>query len=249
MLRLRQIALMTADLERARAEFFAVLGIKEAFEDPTVGEFGLRNFILTLGDTFIEVLTPIKAGTAASRFLERHGDGGYMLMVQTSNLAAASQRAKRLGIRKTWEKHLPDAGVFHMHPKDTGGAILSFDEMVPVESWAWAGPGWQERAADYVRNIDAVDVLSPDPEDLARRWEQLFEREALMNINHVWRIPFDQGTVRIHRAPAATGEGIHAIEMVARDRAAALIAATARNLPIVGDTVTICGVQFRFVGP
>src|SRR5579862_9368003 len=107
MLRLRQIALVTANLEAARADCFAVFGIKEAFEDPTVSEFGLRNFILTLGDTFIEVLTPMKEGTAASRFLQKHGgDGGYMLMVQTNDLLRASRHVEKLGIRKTWEKHL-----------------------------------------------------------------------------------------------------------------------------------------------
>src|ERR1700722_18222666 len=120
MLRLRQIALITANLEKTRAEFFAVLGITEAYEDPAVGEFGLRNFVLTLGNTYLEVLTPVKAETAASRFLEKAGgDGGYMLIVQTSDLTAMSRRIESLGIRKTWECHLPNAHVFHMHPKDT----------------------------------------------------------------------------------------------------------------------------------
>jgi hypothetical protein len=248
MLRLRQIAVVTENFERSRDDLFAVFGIKEAFEDPTVREFGLRNLILTMGDTYLEVLTPIKEDTAASRFLERRGgDGGYMLMVQTDDLAAASRRVQELGIRKTWEKHLANAAVFHMHPKDTGGTILSFDEMVPADSWEWAGPGWEQRAAQYVGNVSAVDVCSGDPKALAQRWARLFERKA-SNVEHAWHIPLDQGTVRIHAAADTGSEGIRAIDIEARDRSAALTVARRRNLPIVAESVTICGVRFRFVG-
>lgn len=240
--------MITADLVKARRELFGLLGITEGYEDPAVAEFGLRNIVVTLQDTYIEVLTPVRPSAAASRFLERHGgDGGYMLMVQTDDLTVMSSHVEKLGIRKTWEKHLPNARVFHMHPKDTGGAILSFDEMVPSESWAWAGPGWEQRSAKHVRAISAVDVLTPEPTSLARRWEQLFGRDAL-SVDQGWDLPLDQGVIRIRRSSPGSTQGIAVIEVEPRDLGAVFAAARKYNLPADRNGITVCGVQFRFRG-
>lgn len=245
MLRLRQIALITADLQQSYNQVCAVFGITEGYEDPAVAEFGLKNVILTLGDTYIELLTPVNANTAAARFLERHGGaGGYMLILQTDDLSEMSRRVAKLGIRKTWEKDFGHARVFHMHPKDTGGAILSFDEMSPMESWAWAGPDWERRAAKLVGNITAVEVLSPYPAQLAERWEQLFEREA-SHERGGWHVPLDKGTVRIYGTEGRIGEGIGAIEVEAHDQSAVLAAAAKIGVPVIENAVTLCGVQFQ----
>src|SRR6202042_1989459 len=95
--------------------------------------------------------------------------------------------------------------------------------------------------------ISAIEVLSPSPVQLAERWEQLFERRA-SKIDDAWHIPLDQGTIRIRESQAPEGKRIHTIEVAARDRKAVLAAAQKHNIPIVGDAVTLCGVQFRFIG-
>src|SRR3984885_7922975 len=97
-MRLRQIALVAKDLAAARADICAVLGIDYAFDDPGVGKYGLRNAVFPIGDTFLEVVSPKQTGTTAGRLLEkRGGDGGYMVILQVDDLAAALGRVANAG--------------------------------------------------------------------------------------------------------------------------------------------------------
>ncbi len=42
-----------------------------------------------LNDTFLEVVSPVTAGTTAGRLLEKRGvDGGYMIILQTDSVVA-----------------------------------------------------------------------------------------------------------------------------------------------------------------
>src|SRR5215208_3455104 len=58
-----------------RSRSCAALPLGEPYGDPGVAYFGLRNAVMPLGDTFVEVVSPIGEGTAAGRFLDRRGDG------------------------------------------------------------------------------------------------------------------------------------------------------------------------------
>lgn len=245
MLRVRQVALITADLDKTYKLFSAVFGIAAGYEDAAVAEFGLRNVILTLGDTFIELLAPAKPDTAASRFLSgRSEGGGYMLILQTDNIAEMDRRVQEQGIRKTWAKTTENASVFHMHPKDTGGPILSFDEMKPVDSWAWAGPDWGRRAAKFVGAITGVEVDSSSPARLAKRWTRLFGRD-LVNEGNDWSIPLDKGSIRIRRSEGSNKSEIAAIQVEVYDRESVFAAVTEHGIPISRAGFVLCGVEFR----
>ena len=80
-MRLRQIALVARELEPVVSDFSAILGIEVAYNDPGVRVFGLENAVMPVGDTFLEVVSPIEGGTTAGRLLERRGDGGYMVIL------------------------------------------------------------------------------------------------------------------------------------------------------------------------
>ena len=97
MLRLRQIALVAHELDPVVTELSAELGVEVAFNDPGVDVFGLQNAVMPIGNQFLEVVAPIKEGTAAGRYLDRRkGDGGYMVILQCDEHAA---RKARLGRR------------------------------------------------------------------------------------------------------------------------------------------------------
>src|SRR5512145_1003705 len=108
-MRLRQIALVARELDSTVEVLCDVLGIEVAFHDPGVEVFGLRNAVMPLGDTFLEVVSPDRPGTSAGRLLERRGgDGGYMVIVQSQAKAADRARVGSLGVRIVWEADLPD---------------------------------------------------------------------------------------------------------------------------------------------
>ncbi len=202
-MRLRQIALAARDLDAATDDLCAVLGIEIAFRDPGVKVFGLRNAVMPVGDTFLEVVSPIDPGASAARWLSRRGgDGGYMAILQTPDLAAERRRLERLGVRVVWEASLEDIAAIHLHPRDVGAAIVSFDEPRPPESWRWAGP-WR----GHVRN-DRVGVLrgavlqAADPDALAARWGEVLGLPVSPG-----RLPEEAGPHRTRRRNAALRAG------------------------------------------
>jgi hypothetical protein len=201
-MRLRQIVVAARELQPAVDELRAALPLGEPFADPGVALFGLRNAVMALGDCFVEVVSPAQDGTAAGRFLERNGDGPYMLLFQVDDLPAARERVRSLGIREVWGIELPDIAAVHLHPADIGGAIVSLDQPEPPESWRWGGPDW---VAGDVGAIAGVTLTSADPEATRERWHTVFGEE----IDGVEIEPGDHDAVaafRLDLGPERRGE-------------------------------------------
>ena len=175
-MRLRQVVVVTRDLPAVASRLQAALALPDPFVDPGVGEFGLENRVFAAGSDFVEVLTPIREGTAGGRYLERRGgDAGYMAIFQLADLAAARSRVAALGIRVVWQADLDDISGTHLHPADVPGAIVSLDRSDPPESWHWAGPRWRggapaDRATGGLRSLTLQAV---DPGAMAGRWAQV----------------------------------------------------------------------------
>lgn len=175
--RLRQAVLVAQELDPVVAALRSELGLGEPYADPGVAAFGLRNAVFAIGDCFLEVVSPVEpgTGTAAGRYLERHGgNGGYMLIFQFDDLEAARARAAALGMRVVWQIDLPDISGTHLHPADTGGAIVSLDRAEPAGSWRWGGPEWTERVRVPGPGVLRGVVLRvKDPRGVASRWAEL----------------------------------------------------------------------------
>lgn len=170
--RLRQVALAAHDLGAVSGELQKTFGWGNPFNDPGVGEFGLENSVFTAGDTFIEVVSPVRDGTAAGRYMERRGgDSGYMAIFQVPDIKAARKRIAGSGIRVVWQVKLGDIAGTHLHPKDVPGAIVSIDWADPPESWRWGGPDWTENGAPNERgSIKRITVELNEPAAGAERW-------------------------------------------------------------------------------
>jgi hypothetical protein len=171
-IRLRQGVVASRSVEPLASDLRRELGLGAPFEDDGVGEFGLRNSVMALGDTFIEVIAPVDAGAPAGRFLERHGPGGYMLIVQVDDVAAARRRAADAGVRVVWQADLPDISGTHLHPRDIGGTLLSVDEARPPRTWRWGGPAWTGRTPDRVAPVGlaGATVAARKAAQTAARW-------------------------------------------------------------------------------
>jgi hypothetical protein len=169
--------------------------------------FGLSNVVYALGDTFLEVVSPAQENTAAGRYLTRlGGDTGYMVIVQVDDIQEARARAEGLAVRTVWQSDLEDIHGTHLHPKDTGGAILSLDSAEPPESWRWAGPGWDKRSVPG--RLEAVEIQSGEPEPLARRWAGILGRQERDGV-----IELDQGAVRFVPDRDGRGERLSGVEV------------------------------------
>jgi hypothetical protein len=170
--RLRQAVIAVGDLDRPVELLRSELGLQEPFADPAVDYFGLQNAVFAIGDTFLELVSPVREGTAAGRLLERRGaDCGYMAMLQVDDAAAARERARRLGMREVFEVELDDIAEAHLHPADIGGAIVSVSEPRPPESWRWGGPDWQGRSVSGA--VRGLTVAVADPTAVGDRWREI----------------------------------------------------------------------------
>ena len=246
-MRLRQVAFAARDLELVVGDLCAVLGIEVSFNDPGVGVFGLRNAVMPVGDTFLEVVSPVQPDTAAGRYMARRGgDCGYMVMVQTEDSDADRRRAAQLGVREAWSIDLEDIRGTHLHPRDLGGALLSLDVPVPAAAWRWAGPDWsRKRRTAVTREIVGVEMQCAERDAVAERWSRLLDRPLRAGANGVVEIALERGVLRfVAGNPGA--DGVTAVDVSVADRSRALAAAHARML-MRGDELVICGTRIRLV--
>jgi catechol 2,3-dioxygenase-like lactoylglutathione lyase family enzyme len=219
MIRLRQVALVAADLEAVTQDLCDTLGLRVCFRDPGVAEFGLVNALMVVGDQFLEVVSPSRPGTTAGRLLERRsGDGGYMVIYEVDDLDERVTHLQANRVRVVWSGDFPGIRGRHLHPRDVGGAIVSLDQPEPAGSWRWAGPSWRAHADhSVVSAIAGVTIAAHDPANMQARWSG-----------------FGLGT-SVRFVPAGPrGEGVDGVDLVATDRARA-----GETHHVAGVTVTL----------
>lgn len=175
MIRLRQIALVVRDLEPTVEQISRTLDVDVCYRDPGVGVFGLHNALFCIGDQFLELVSPITEGTTAGRLLDkRGGDGGYMALYEVDDLDARMTRLASLGVRNVWSGDVPGIRGRHLHPRDTGGTLVSLDEPSVPGEWPWGGKDWKtRRESSMVTSIDSFTLAVPDADACRRRWEEL----------------------------------------------------------------------------
>lgn len=245
-MRLRQVVLVAADLEQVIGQLRDVFAIEVAYRDPDVAFFDLHNAVLAAGDTFIEVVSPLKDTAAAARYRARRGgDCGYMVMVQCDDFDRDRERVEALGIRIVWSAELDDISGMHLHPRDTGGPLLSLDQPRPAEAWRWAGAEWTGlRDVGDAREVVAAEIADPDPAARARRWGEILGRKAAPS-GDAWRIDLDRGSLRFVAAASATDAGLTQIDLRVSDVAAVMQRAAERGVAVASDRVHIAGVDFN----
>ena len=230
--RLRQVALVVTDCETTARQLQETFGWPEPFHDPGVDRFGLTNAVFAAGDTFVEVVSPVRPATTAGRYLERRGgDSGYMAIFQMPDLAQARRRVAEAGVRVVWTADLADIAGTHLHPKDVPGAIVSLDWADPPQSWRWAGPEWTGRAPSHPSGgVCGLTVEAFEPTVAAARWAEVLGltvsrdgRAATIGLE-------DAGQqLRFEPATSGRGEGITEVRLT-----------TENPIP----TVKIAGVRF-----
>ena len=245
-MKLRQVTLVAENLAQTRQQFFRLLGLDDDFADEGLGLFGLKNSVMTIGETFLEIVSPKHDNTTAGRFLEqRQGDGGYMFLAQVPDIVPVRVRIDALGIRKVWEADREDVAAFHVHPKDIGAAIVSFDEMRPAEEWVWAGPKWRERSAQYVSTISGTTIQSEDPEAIGRRWSEAFGKPIKWDGDR-FQLLLDEGLIEFVEATDGRGDGIAAVQFDTEDLKALKSVAAGMDLDWQDNEVVLCGTRLQF---
>lgn len=242
-MRLRQIAFAARDLPRASQQLAELFALAAPYRDLGVAAFGLDNAVFVFGDQFIEVVAPIQPGTSGGRHIERRGDSGYMLLLQTDDLDRERARFAHLGLREVHASVHEDIRAVHLHPKDVGAAIVSVDQPTPAAAWRWGGPGWQlQPGARAAQRIVGVTLEARDPPALARRWAEVFGLGMPQARAGTWRLALDGGWLDFVAA-GANGEGIAGFTLAVAELDAVLQRAARIGLAVSGHSVQLIGAR------
>jgi len=214
-------------------EFCSKLQTFVTYSDPDVAIFGLENAILPIGHSFVEVVAPIKANsqdTAAGRYINRFGCGGYMILVQLRD-GEAMQNCLLTCSKNHWEPiHTGSrdenliskpfsldgpgfegngiAGI-HLHPKVTG-CIAELSIQKPRSKWEWAGRKWftaDERtkiAHSSSIGFAAVVIAATNHQLIVDNWQKALDlpQDRIIKHDHQSTLTLDDDTELIFRNPS-----------------------------------------------
>ena len=255
MLRMRQICLVAEDLDMIESHLRGVFGLEVCHRDPGVGQFGLHNFLMPVGNSFLEVVSPMMPGTAGGRYLRhRGGDGGYMVIMQCGDIAARRAHVADLGIRLITDSANDQTDGIQLHPKDVPGAIAELrwntgDERLDGP-WNPAGDHWLPAKREHVISaMTAAELQSDDPSAMAARWSEVLEIPTSSDDDGHPTIALDDATLRFVEASDGRGEGLGGLDVATVDRGHVITTARHHDLEVSEDesVVRLCGVRFRLV--
>ena len=121
--RIHHINFVVRDLEAAIPSYERLLGMPVTSRD-RLEERGVALARFRLADTWLILVQPVRPGTAPARYLERHGEGFFLLSLEVDSLA---EEKKRLGAQMfsgVERSGLDDWRVVDMEIGNTFGAQL-----------------------------------------------------------------------------------------------------------------------------
>jgi len=250
-MKLRQCVFVAKDLESSREDLCNTLGLEVAYRDPGVAKWGLANVVCPTGHDFLEIVSPVQAGTSAGRYIDRRkGDGGYMVILQVADAVAERQRVTALGVRAVAQKDQPDYKYTHFHPSDTAGVLLSIDQAIapagtdPALWWPPAAGDWHKHArSDVTNGLAGVEIQCIDPDKTADLWSKILNRPVEGDIIRL----DDDGEIRFVPIADERGPGVSAFDVRVVDRDRVIAAAKKHHKQHGIGQVEVCGCRINLV--
>jgi methylmalonyl-CoA/ethylmalonyl-CoA epimerase len=114
-----ELSVVVRDLEAAIERYTRLFGLKVHHQGESK-EFGFKNAILPLGVGHIELLQPTDPAKAVGKFLEKHGEGVYLVGFEVKDIPGAVEHLKREGARV--DQRRPD--LAWVHPREANGLFV-----------------------------------------------------------------------------------------------------------------------------
>ncbi|THD51941.1 MAG: hypothetical protein E8A46_14370 [Bradyrhizobium sp.] len=246
-LRLRQICLVAPRLEPLAGDIAAIMGLTICYRDGNVAKYGLENALLPVDTVLLEVVSPLRPGTAAGRFLDKTGGrGGYMAIFGCDDPDRRAAHAKEVGVRvANIIDHPPYHGV-QLHPRDCRAAFIEFNHTEGSDDilgpYPPAGPDWQRSIRnDVTQALIGVEMQSPEPHALAGHWGRILDIPVSQNQGGEPELRLANGSFRF---VAGASEIMSGLTFRVSEIAAVREAAKARGYAVSGDSFLLGGVTF-----
>jgi len=123
--RIDHIGVAVDDLDAALALYEGVLRMPVVHRE-TVAEQGVEAVLLDVGESHVELLSPLGPDTPVGRFLARKGPGLHHVAYQVGDIAGALAALRAAGLRlidETPRVGIRGSRVAFVHPAATGGVL------------------------------------------------------------------------------------------------------------------------------
>jgi methylmalonyl-CoA/ethylmalonyl-CoA epimerase len=114
-----ELSIVVRDLDEAAERFTRLFGLTVHRRGESK-EFGFKNAILPTGIGHIELLQPTDPAKPVGRFLEKHGEGVYLVGFECRDIPGAVAKLRGDGVRVDSPK--PD--IAWVHPRQTHGLFV-----------------------------------------------------------------------------------------------------------------------------
>lgn len=126
------VAVVVRDIEKALLFYRSMFDAKNG-DIVSIPEQDVIATLITIGETRLELIQPLKSDTSIGRFLERRGEGLHHLALNVGNLSEAIRFVEDKGLElidRTPKKGLSGLVAF-IHPRSAHGVLT---ELVESES-------------------------------------------------------------------------------------------------------------------
>lgn len=133
--RIDHVAIAVVDINAALPFFTDVLGLEVTHTDVEEGQ-GVVVAFLPAGDSEIELIEPVDAGSGVARFLQRRGPGMHHLCLEVDDMDAALARLHEKGVQLIDETPYIGTGgrrIAFIHPRSAHGVLIELYEVLPGE--------------------------------------------------------------------------------------------------------------------
>jgi methylmalonyl-CoA/ethylmalonyl-CoA epimerase len=133
---LDHVGIAVRDLESAIERYRTALGSPPAHRE-RMGSDGVDEALFRVGDSYIQLLAATGPDTPVGRFLERRGEGVHHVGYRVSDVAAAIDRLRALGVPVVDERPRPGSRgttVAFVHPRGFGGVLVELVQEPKGES-------------------------------------------------------------------------------------------------------------------
>jgi methylmalonyl-CoA epimerase len=124
------VGVAVEDLDAALELYEGTFGMPVAHRE-TVAEQGVEAVLLDVGDTHVELLSPLGPDTPVGKFLERKGAGLHHVAYRVEDIEAALDKLRGQGVELIDSEPrtgIRNSRVAFLHPKATGSVLTEIVE-------------------------------------------------------------------------------------------------------------------------
>jgi methylmalonyl-CoA/ethylmalonyl-CoA epimerase len=120
------VAIAVRDLDAAVAWYEETLGAKVTHRE-RIETDGVEEALLSVAESYVQLLTPTRDGSPVAKFLEQRGEGIHHVGYRVPDCGAALERMKAAGARTIDERPRPGSRgttVAFVHPTSAFGTLI-----------------------------------------------------------------------------------------------------------------------------